>query len=468
MWLRVRAAALASWLIVLLLPIGAAAQPIAGAQRADVPARHVVVISIDGLRPDYYLPDPARKTVTPALDALRLRGSWADGVISQFPSLTYPAHTSIATGARPARHGIVHNTHFDPLNGSNAWMFENRAIKVPAVWDAAKAAGLTTAGISWPVTVGAAIDYLLPETNQAPRDTTWLDLMRRQSTPGLVDEVVARLGGFEPNANRDYVQRDWFSAAAAAHIIEKYKPNLMMIHLVDADTAQHQFGPHSPEAVAAIGRVDGRIAEILRALDAAGITGQTAVIITGDHGFYRVHSAFQPNAVLRGAGLLETDAAGRIVAWTAIAHRAAVKLKDTSDAAVARRVETLFRDLAEGPYRGLFRVVGREEIDRVGADPDALLYIEPIEGYSTGAGTTGGFLVASNRRGDHGYMPDVPAMHTGLIAAGAGIAQGLSIPLARQIDIAPTIGRLLGFELMQAEGIPMAGLIAPGPARQSR
>lgn len=456
----VRTAALASLLI--LLPAAAGAQPTASS------ARHVVLISIDGLRPDYYLPDPARKTVTPALDALRARGSWADAVISQFPSLTYPAHTSMVTGVRPARHGIVHNTHFDPANGSNAWMFENTAMKVPALWDAARAAGLTTAGVSWPVTVGASIDYLLPETHQAPPNSTWLDLMRKQSTPGLVDAVVARLGGFEANANRDYVQRDRFSAAAAAHIIERYKPHLMVIHLVEADTAQHQFGPHSPEAIAALGRVDGRVGEVVRALDTAGIAAETAVIITGDHGFYRVHSAFQPNAVLRKEGLLETDENGRIVAWTAVAHRAAIKLKDPSDAAVAERVETLFRDLAEGPYRRLFRIVGRAEIASVGADPSALLYIEPIEGYSTGAGTVGGFLVASSRRGDHGYMPDVPAMHTGLIAAGAGIGQGVPIPLARQIDIAPTVARLLGFELTQAEGVPMAGLLAPAPAAQTR
>lgn len=455
MWLRLRAAALASLLLLLTAPVGA--------QPAPAPARHVVLISVDGLRPDYYLPNPQRKTVTPALDALRARGSWAEAVISQFPSLTYPAHTSIVTGVRPARHGIVNNTYFDPLTGSNAWMFDNAAMKVPALWDAARAAGLTTAGVSWPVTVGAKIDYLLPETNQAPRDSTWLDLMRRQSTPGLVDAVVKRLGGFEPNANRDYFQRDRFSAAAAAHIIETHRPNLLLVHLVEADTAQHQFGPHSPEAVAAIGRVDGRIAEIVRAIETAGLTADTAIIITGDHGFYRVHSAFQPNAVLRDAGLLQTDANGRIVSWTAVAHRAAIKLKDPSDPVMAQRVEALFRDLAEGPYRRLFRVVGREDIARLGADPTALLYIEPIEGYSTAAGTTGGFLVASTRRGDHGYLPDAPAMHTGLIVAGAGLVPGLAIPLARQIDLAPTAARLLGFALTQAEGVPMAGLLAPAP-----
>jgi predicted AlkP superfamily pyrophosphatase or phosphodiesterase len=429
------------------------------AQPAQRLAQHVIIISIDGLRPDYYLPLPTRLAKMPALDALREQGSWADGVIGQFPSLTYPSHTSLATGARPATHGIVQNTRFDPVAGGGTWFFENETIKIPALWDAAKAAGLTTAGISWPVTVGAKIDYNLPETNQAPRDSTWLDLMRKQSTAGLVDAVVSRLGTFEPNANRDYVQRDRFSVAGAAVILEKYRPNLMMIHLVEADTAQHEFGPNSTQAIAALGRVDSAVASILQSVDAAGLSAQTAVIISGDHGFYRVHSAFQPNVALREAGLLQTDTNGRVTSWQAMAHRSAIRLKDPNDAALARRVEALFQDLAEGRYRGMFRVVKRDEIAGYGGDPEALLFLEPSEGYTTAAGTSGAFLIASSRHGDHGYMPDSPAMHTGLIAAGAGIQPGIAIPRARQIDIAPTAARLLGFDLPQAEGTAIVGIL---------
>lgn len=439
-------------LLLLLLPVPAAAQ---GAQGA---ARHVVLISIDGLRPDYYLPSRDRLTTTPALDALRARGSWAEGVVGQFPSLTYPSHTSIVTGVQPAVHGIVQNTIFGP-DGAGTWYFESSALKVPTLWDAAREAGLTTAAISWPVSVGAKIDYLLPETNQAPRDSTWLDLMRKQSTPGLVNAVVERLGGFEPDANRDYVQRDRFSTAAAGLIIEKYKPNLLLIHLVEADTAQHQFGPNSAEAVSAMGRIDASIAAIVKSIESAGIAAQTAVIVTGDHGFYRVHSAFQPNVVLREAGLLQVDAMGRITSWQAQAHRSAIRLKDPSDTALAARVEKLFMDLAEGRYKGLFRVVRRAEIAARGGDLDALLFLEPVEGYTTAAGTTGEFLVASSRHGDHGYMPDAPAMHTGLIVAGAGVQKGLGMPLARQIDIAPTAARLLGIELPRAEGVAMVGIL---------
>jgi arylsulfatase A-like enzyme len=440
-------------LAILLLSV------VTAAQQPAPPARHVVLISIDGLRADYYLPSPTRRAVMPALDALRARGSWADGVVGVFPSLTYPSHTTLVTGARPATHGIVQNTRFAP-EGGGSWYFEADELKMPTLWDAARDAGLTTAGVSWPVTVGARIDYLLPETHQAPREMSWLDLMRQQSTPGLVDAVVERLGGFGPNANRDYAERDRFSTAGAVLILERHRPNLLLVHLVEADTAQHQFGPNSPEAFAALNRVDASVGRIVDAIDAAGIARHTTVIVTGDHGFYRVHSAFQPNAALREAGLLEVDDAGRVVSWEAVAHRAAIRLKDPANPALAARVERLFRDLADGPYHGLFRVVDRDEIARRGGDPDALLFLEPIEGYTTAAGTAGGFLVASDRRGDHGYTPDAPAMHTGLIVAGAGIVPGLGVPLARQIDIGPTAARLLGVLLPGAEGVAMAGLLA--------
>lgn len=448
--------------VVVVFAIAALAAGVLAARAqnpATAAAEHVVVISIDGLRPVYYLPGSGRRAAMPVLDRLRTSGSWAEAVVGQYPSLTYPSHTSIATGVVPARHGIVHNTRFDPLAGSNAWYFESEALKVPALWDVARSAGLTTAGVSWPVTVGARIDYLYPESNQAPRDMTWLDLARRQSSPGLVDAVVSRLGGFGPKDNLDYAKRDRFAAAMAAHMVEQHRPHLMLVHLVEADTAQHSFGPDSPEALTALARVDTRLGEIVEATKTAGIFARTAFVVTGDHGFYRVHSALQPNVVLRQAGLIDVDAAGRIVRWQAAAHRAAIKLNDPSDREVAQKVERLFEELAQGRYRGLFRVVRGEELRGLGADPDALLYLEPINGYNFTDAAQGEFLVASGRRGDHGYLPTSPDMHTGLILSGAGVRQGVIVPLTRQIDIAPTVARLLGFTMANVDGVPLAGVL---------
>lgn len=270
---------IAAWSLVLAL---ACTSLSAGrAQPAGRQADHVIIISIDGLLPEYGARPGDFGLSLPAIEALRDAGSVADGVVGQYPSSTYPSHTSIVTGVTPARHGIFHNTKLD-ATGPGDWYFESEAIRVPTLWDAARAAGLKTAGVSWPVTVGSAIDVLYAETNQAPRDTTWLDLARRQSTPGLIDAVVAELGGFGAKDNRDPIQRDRFAAAVARHIVLKERPNLLLIHLMETDSAQHAHGPHSAEAKAAFARVDAHVGSIVRATEEAGIRDRTTFVITGD------------------------------------------------------------------------------------------------------------------------------------------------------------------------------------------
>src|SRR6187397_2318722 len=89
-------------------------------------ADHVILISIDGFRPAMYR-DPAREGLNlPTLTALRDAGSFAEGVQVSHPSMTYPSHTSMATGVAPARHGIVSNTIFDPPTGSPMWTTSGR------------------------------------------------------------------------------------------------------------------------------------------------------------------------------------------------------------------------------------------------------------------------------------------------------------------------------------------------------
>ena len=433
-----------------------AAQPPARTRATD----HVVVISIDGFRPAMYLDSEREGVRLPNLQALREAGSSAEGVEVSHPSMTYPSHTSIATGVAPARHGIVSNTMFDPPAGSPRWYYEYSAMKVPALWDRAKAHGLTTAGASWPVTVGATMDVLFPESNQAPPDSTWLARARRDSTPGLVDAVVTTLGGYGENANRNAIERDRFTAAMAAHIIRTSRPNLLMIHLMETDTAQHADGPGSPAARDAIQRIDAHVGAIVRAADEAGIRARTTFLVTGDHGFSRVHALIQPNVILREGGWLTTDARGRVQTWQVAAHATAIRLKDPGDAALAARVEARFRELAGSRYRGIFRVVSRAELDALGAYPEAAFFIEPAEGYYVSDGVEqDSVLVGTTRRGAHGFLPTETRMHTGFIAAGAGVRAGVPLPRLRQIDIAPTVARLLGFEMPGVDGVPIVGLL---------
>ena len=433
---------------------------------SDRAADHVILITIDGLRPQVYLDAEREGVAIPNLKALLQAGSGADGVVVAYPSMTYPSHTSIVTGVSPARHGIISNTIFDPLNGSRAWFSENQAIKTPALWDIARKHGLKTAGVSWPVTVGATMDVLYPESNQAPPDSTWLARARKDSTPGLVDAVVNDLGGFGERDNLDPVKRDRFAAAVATRIIRAEKPNLMVVHLMETDSAQHANGPGSPQARAAFERVDAHIGAIVQATEEAGIRGRTAFLITGDHGFSRVHALFQPNVILREAGLLKTNEKGEVTEWQAVLHGMAVRVRNPAAPSMAERVINLFEKLERTRYKGLFRMVRRAELDERGAYPEALFFFEPAEGYYLSDGfAQNSFLVGTTRRGAHGFLPTEPRMFTGLIVSGSGVRAGVPLPSVRQIDIAPTVARLLGFEMPGADGVPLVGAIeaAAGP-----
>nr|WP_287935683.1 ectonucleotide pyrophosphatase/phosphodiesterase [Algoriphagus sp.] len=132
--------------------------PAANAQ--NQPSQHVVLISIDGFRPDFYL-DPSWPA--PNLQEMASQGARAEGVTGVFPSVTYPSHTTIVTGRTPAAHGIYYNSPFESGGQTGRWYWETEKIKVPTLWDAVRKAGMKSASFIWPVSVGAPIDYNLPE-----------------------------------------------------------------------------------------------------------------------------------------------------------------------------------------------------------------------------------------------------------------------------------------------------------------
>lgn len=157
--------------------------------------RHLVLVSIDGLRPAFYLDagSPARE-----LAALAHRGAGARAAEPVFPSVTYPSHASIVTGVRPARHGILFNVLFEPSGSRGRWYERATDLRATPIWEWARAAGLRTAAVAWPSTVGAPIDLLVPERDYFARRAP-LDSLLEAATPGLFDRLVhpPRLGAFK-------------------------------------------------------------------------------------------------------------------------------------------------------------------------------------------------------------------------------------------------------------------------------
>jgi len=89
----------------------------------------------------------------------------------------------LLTGAAPARHGVGNNLTFDPSSINQVgWDWCAEDIKAPALWQAARQAGLATANVHWPVSVGAPADHNLPQVWRTGHEDD-RKLMRALATP---------------------------------------------------------------------------------------------------------------------------------------------------------------------------------------------------------------------------------------------------------------------------------------------
>ncbi|MET0391924.1 MAG: ectonucleotide pyrophosphatase/phosphodiesterase [Chitinophagaceae bacterium] len=418
--------------------------------------KYVILVSIDGLRPDFYL-DPSWPT--PNLQFMKENGAHAKGVRGVFPTVTYPSHTTLITGAYPARHGIYYNTLFTDTGSTGTWYREESLIRTETLWDAVRKQGMTSACLSWPVSVGAPVDYNVPESWF--NDNNGTRSINPNVTPGLFEELQQNATGRLSYAdmNLDNLSIDENLSRMAAYLIKKYKPNFTTVHIVCVDHAEHENGRSGAEVKKAIASADHAISNIWQAVEMAGISDSTTLIITGDHGFADIHTSFSPNVLLARNGLLA--AAGNKASWKAMFHSsgasAFLHLKDKSDAATLAKVRAIL-DSLPASVKKLFRIVNREELDRIGADPNAALAIAPVEGVSVSGGSTGD-LLRPGRGGTHGFFPDFANIETGFIAYGAGINKGAVISKMGLEDVAPVIARLLGLSFQAPDGILLPGII---------
>ncbi|HJQ70466.1 MAG TPA: alkaline phosphatase family protein [Blastocatellia bacterium] len=452
-------------LCILLLTSGLFAQATPPQQATQTPpARtdaHVIMISIDGLVPDYYT-EPAKLGLkVPNLVKLKLGGAFATGVEGIYPSVTYPAHTTLVTGVRPATHGIIQNRIFEAPTDEQTreWYWFTKDLKSETLWTLAKKAGLVTAGVGWPVTVGAAeIDYNMPEIAD-PKERSSPKRTLQYSTPGLLTSALGMGGGDTTTDGR--------RAKVAEYIIEKYKPNLMLIHFIALDGVHHEKGPRTPDAIAMAERMDDYIGRVVEATRRAGIFEKTTFFIVSDHGFAEVKKRFEPNVLLVKEKLITLDESGKPTDWKAAAWPAggscAIVLRDPADKATATKVASIFTQMASRNNSPVGRVLERKDIDRLGSIPNAFLMLDAAPGFAFGEDLKGEEInEPKDYRGTHGHLPTRAELRSSLIIFGPGARVGAQMPLARMIDIAPTAAALLGLTFSDAEGQPIRELIKPG------
>ncbi|MEO3405413.1 ectonucleotide pyrophosphatase/phosphodiesterase [Mucilaginibacter sp. CAU 1740] len=425
--------------------------------------KHVVLISIDGFRPEFYL-DPSWGMVN--VRQAMAKGSYAEGVRGSFPTVTYPSHTTIISGVLPAKHGIYYNTPVEPLGITGKWFWYYKDIKVPTLWTAAKAAGIVTAGVSWPVTVGAPIDYNLPEYVILPKDKgekkDEVKALYQESNPKtLFDEVqenaIGKLGEYGAVLN-DYTN-DQNKARMAAYILRKYKPGFLAIHIGLTDHYQHEQGRDGDKVLSAVVGVDVAVKTIIDAIEMAGLKDSTTFIITGDHGFVDIHTQFNPNVVLAKIGLYnDADKENWKAYFQQSGGSAFLHLRDPKDKASLEKVNKALADLPQG-IKKLFHVLNKQEIAAAQGDPNAFLALAAYQGICFGA-TAKGELLTAAKGGTHGYMPtDFKEIQTGFLTFGRRIKQGTVLPLIGQEDIAPLVAELLGLKMESIDGVVYPGLL---------
>ncbi len=407
---------------------------------------HVILISINGLRSDYLSDQHKNELALPTLRALREKGALAEGVESVYPSLSCPAHATIATGMLPADHGITSDFPFAEQSGEQKDARHSLAseIKSETIWDAAQRAGLVTAAAAFPLTSGAKINFTVPRQFNDQNNSD-----EKEKKKSLLVNAISS---------------DQTSATAAASIIEKNRPDLLMICFDLLDEAHHQYGPFSKESAVALGRIDDLVKQISDSCERVGIIGETTFLIVGPYGSAKIESEFSPNVVLAKKKLLTRDEQGRVVSWQAVAQplggAAAIILKDPNDEKTLREVEAAFKEVYEKPYSPIWRMIPRRDVSRLGADPRAAFYLDAAPLFVMSGRASGEVKSKAESRGANGYLPQRFEMRGALMVSGKGIKQGAKVEYARLIDLAPTIARLLGFEMKASRGRIISEMLA--------
>lgn len=411
---------------------------------------YLIVLSYDAFSQDNW--EHARKQ--PNLAKLIENGAATTNLKSVYPTLTYVIHSSYVTGLYPKNHGVHHNNPFQPFEPEKdqAWHWFRNDIQGDTIYEAARRHGLITAGILWPVTGKAKIHYNIPEIRAIKNENQALKILKNGS-PFFSIGMELKYGKVRKGIAQPYL--DDFITKVTVETIKKKKPNLMLVHLIDLDDSKHLYGTKDPYIETVIERMDGRIGEIIQAVEDAGILKQTTFIIVGDHSQLDVQYMVHLNHLLKEHGLIYKG--NGEMKWKAYLQSAggAAYLHAKDKASEQQAVELLKQSLANNQY-GIEAIYDRTQLDELHANQDFSYMLEAKIGYAFDDAYDKDIIVDLQAQGKkyatHGYNPNKPGYTSNLIVAGPEIINGLELTDVEVIDIAPTIARILNIEFNACDG----------------
>lgn len=426
--------------------------------------KKVVMISFDAMTRE-----DINKTLKdcPNFKWLMENGSRIETMRSVYPTITYPVHASILTGCTVGRHQVFNNEKFDPTMPSpKPWNWFASSLKVPDLFQRAKEAGLTTASIFWPVTGGNEnIDYLIAEYWAKQEGKMKYFTVEGFKDSGSSDQMMEEI--IKPHAdildsNSRRARIGDFITATTGDVIRKYKPDLTLLHLGFIDYARHSFGMFSDVLTEKLPWADEYLGEVFQACKDAGTFEDTNFIVLSDHGQINIDRACNLNSLLRQEGFIQVDEAGKMVHWDAAiqstAHSCALYLSDPNNEELKQKVYELLCKVQEWPDSPISRIYTAEEArDEEGLYGNFSFVLESDGHTSFGNDWNGPVFMTPDLsdyklgKATHGYHPD-RGPQPPFQAKGPDFKEGVCLGRRRLIDVAPTIGKILGFDMGEIDG----------------
>ena len=387
-------------------------------------------------------------------------------VLSIFPSITYPAHTTLSTGCYPGKHGIYNNVPFkDYEDNKKHWYRFSKVIRVEDLFTAAKRAGCTTASVYWPITgCHPDIDYIINEYFFFYPEEDTLEAFRSMGANETVLEVV--------DAHRDLIEAkrrkevgytyDRFLMACACGLIRKVQPDVMLVHNCILDTARHRYGVFSQGLRDALDKADEQLGDVIAAMEEAGVYEQTNFVILSDHGQMDYEKSVRPNVLLAQAGFLEVAPDGGVYDWQAFAQSngmsASVYLRDPGNQALYDQVYAFLQQLVEEKKWGFTRVYTTQEVKEKYGTYGPFSFMLATDGktsvsqaWTADAIEILGADEQKPTKGTHGYEPEMGPQPI-FLAHGPAFKEGAWMENAKLVDVAPTLAAVLGQTLRDAQG----------------
>ncbi len=364
----------------------------------------IILVSIDGFRPDYL-----GRGNSPTLDSIANAGVRAEWMEPSFPTKTFPNHYTIVTGLRPDHHGIVANNVRDAELGRFS-MGNRDAVRDARwwggepIWTTVARAGGLAAPIFWPGSE-APIGGALPAIWEAFDGDLPLD--------DRVDNLLVLLD--RPEASR---------------------LSLLTLYTDVVDHAGHTFGPTSPELADAVRVADAMVARLADGLHARGLADRVNLILVSDHGM----SSTSPDRLIVLDELIDLN---DIVVhdWGPVGQYQPVEgkseavyqaLHDRHPALAVYRREALPARLAFGSHPRV------PEIVAIAADGWRITTRQQVADFRPG--------------GDHGYDNALPSMRALFLASGPGFRQGSVVPAFSNVHVYPLMAHLLGLRPAPNDG----------------